>query len=303
MRSTAGSCDEWVTITEIITPSGWQRYENETLVSQKESIPLVKFRSFTFRTSPFHFNIPEPATSNSFCRFRTETNTRLCDRAHRITMQSFKMYLGKGIDGFTDLPVAPGRMWVTDNDSADVIEFGGDPSSPSEDQHITDLREAMDKVSAVTPIAAGAIRDRIGNLPSAAALRVALMALLARTERKRTVYGGGITHMCELAAGVAGSRRIVSCTIPLTNAASKSIGRACFPIRKWKNFRKRSLIKRSTGSARRRDFAGASGYAIHSNPSHRERAILSTPLSLRERVGVRVLLGIRSISILNAPSP
>src|SRR5438309_146938 len=52
-----------------------------------------------------------------------ELNTRLSDRANRITLQSFKMYLGKGVDNFDTLPVAPGRMWVTDNEKADVIEF------------------------------------------------------------------------------------------------------------------------------------------------------------------------------------
>jgi hypothetical protein len=108
------------------------------------------------------------------------------------------MYLGKGIENFTSLPVAPGRMWMTDNDAADVIEFGGDATSPSEDRHIVELREALDKTSGVTPIAAGAIKGRIGRLTSGAALRVTLMALLAKTERKRTAYGRAIEQMCEL---------------------------------------------------------------------------------------------------------
>ena len=128
-----------------------------------------------------------------------ELNTRLSDRAHRITMQSFRMYLGKGIEGFTSLPVAPGRMWMTDNDAADIVEFGGDASAPSEDAHMADLREAMDKTSGVTPIAAGAIKGRIGRLTSAAALRVTMQALLAKTDKKRTTYGAAIARMCELA--------------------------------------------------------------------------------------------------------
>ena len=37
-----------------------------------------------------------------------EINSRLSDRAYRITMQAFKMYLGKGIENFTQMPVAPG---------------------------------------------------------------------------------------------------------------------------------------------------------------------------------------------------
>ena len=128
-----------------------------------------------------------------------ELNLRLSDRANRIALQSFKMYLGKGIDDFTELPVGPGRMWKTDNENAVVQEFGGDAACPSEMQHIADVREAMDKVSAVSPIAAGAIKDRIGRLTSAAALRVTLMALLSRTEKKRTTYGQGLARMVELA--------------------------------------------------------------------------------------------------------
>jgi hypothetical protein len=57
----------------------------------------------------------------------------------------------------------------------------------------------MDKTSGVTPIAAGAIKGRIGRLTSAAALRVTMLALLARTQRKRQTYGAGIARICELA--------------------------------------------------------------------------------------------------------
>ena len=98
-----------------------------------------------------------------------------------------------------ELPVSPGRMWTSDNPDAQVIEFGGDAACPSELSHIADLREAMDKASGVSPIAAGAIKNRIGRLTSAAALRVTLLSLLARTEKKRTSYGMGIARMIELA--------------------------------------------------------------------------------------------------------
>jgi len=109
------------------------------------------------------------------------------------------MYLGRGIDNFNQMPISPGRMWSTDNENANVIEFGGDSACPSEEAHLSDLREAMDKASGVTPIAAGAIKGRIGRLTSAAALRVTMLALLSRTEKKRTTYGKGIEQMCELA--------------------------------------------------------------------------------------------------------
>lgn len=141
-----------------------------------------------------------------------ELNTRLSDRACRVTMQSFNMYLAKGIEGFDRVPVGPGQVWSTDNPDADVTAFGGDASSPSEDAHIEQVREAMDKVSAVPPLAGGVVRARIGNLSSANALRITLMSLLAKTARKRLAYGRGIAELNALilraldAAGVLHTR-------------------------------------------------------------------------------------------------
>jgi hypothetical protein len=185
-------------VVEIIGPRWWQRYEDERLAAQGPNalgrIPLVHIQNTSV---PFEY----AGTSDveGLIPLQDELNLRLSDRANRIALQSFKMYLGKGIDDFTELPVGPGRMWKTDNENAVVQEFGGDAACPSEMQHIADVREAMDKVSAVSPIAAGAIKDRIGRLTSAAALRVTLMALLSRTEKKRTTYGQGLARMVELA--------------------------------------------------------------------------------------------------------
>lgn len=184
-------------VVELITPTHWQRYEDEKLVAEGVNslgqIPLAHVQN-----SAVPFSYSGGSDVEPLLPLQDELNTRLSDRAHRITMQSFKMYLGKGIDGFDALPVAPGRMWATDNDNAEVIEFGGDSPSPAEENHIRELREALDKTSGVTPIAAGAIEGRIGRLTSAAALRVTLQALLAKTERKRTTYGIAIERICEL---------------------------------------------------------------------------------------------------------
>jgi hypothetical protein len=114
-----------------------------------------------------------------------ELNTRLSDRANRVTLQSFRMYLGKGIEDFTKRPVGPGQMWSTENPDASIAAFGGDSETPSEAAHINEIREALDKISGVTPVAAGLLRGKVGNLTSAVALRVTLIALLARVERKR----------------------------------------------------------------------------------------------------------------------
>jgi len=127
-----------------------------------------------------------------------ELNTRLSDRANRVTFQSFKMYLGKGIEKFIERPVGPGQMWATDNPEATIQEFGGDAASPSEEAHINEIRAAMDKTSGVTPTAAGLLRNKVGNLTSENALRIVLLGLLAKTERKRVSYGAGIERLCEL---------------------------------------------------------------------------------------------------------
>jgi hypothetical protein len=89
-------------------------------------------------------------------------------------------------------------MWMTDNENASIEGFGGDADSPSEKQHIEELREALDKTSGVTPAAAGHIKARIGNLTSENALRISLMGTIAKVKRKRITYGRGIAELCEL---------------------------------------------------------------------------------------------------------
>jgi hypothetical protein len=108
------------------------------------------------------------------------------------------MYLGKGIEGFEERPVSPGRMWHTDNMEASIEEFGGDGATPSEDIHIAEIREAMDKASGVTPVAAGVLKNKLGNLTSAVALKLTLMGMLAKTERKRFTYGDGLKKTAQM---------------------------------------------------------------------------------------------------------
>jgi hypothetical protein len=109
------------------------------------------------------------------------------------------MYLGKGIDDFLERPVGPGQMWATQNLNASIEEFGSDNGSPSEDVHIDQVRQALDKVSGVTPLAAGLIRGNVGNLTSATALKVLLSGLLAKTARKQLTYSAGLQRLAELA--------------------------------------------------------------------------------------------------------
>ncbi len=185
-------------ILDLIEPHRWQRLRDGATIQEGINplgrIPLAHVQNLAV---PFQF--PGFSEVEPLIPLQDELNTRLSDRANRLALQSFKMYLGRGIDDFLSRPIEPGQMWSTDNPAAQVQEFGGDANSPSEQAHLDDLREAMDKTSGVSAIAAGVIKNRLGRLTSAAALRVTLMALLSRTERKRTTYGQGIEQICELA--------------------------------------------------------------------------------------------------------
>lgn len=187
------------TIVEVLSPEHWQVYDDERLIGQGPNtatpgeLPIVHVQ-----------NIAEPLRYEGLGEveplipLQDELNTRLSDRASRVTMQSFRMYLAKGLDGFDQSPVEPGAIWTTDNMDASIEAFGGDADSPSEERHIQEVREALDKTSGVPPLASGVVRARIGNLTSANALRITLMGVLSKTARKRVTYGRGIARMCGL---------------------------------------------------------------------------------------------------------
>jgi len=192
-----GDARQVVEVTEITSPQYWQRYEDKELVAEGEIpwgfLPVVHIQNIA---QPFYYE----GVSDVECLIplQDELNTRLSDRANRVTFQSFKMYLGKGIEGFENKPVAPGRMWCTENPEASIQEFGGDASAPSEEQHIAEIRESMDKTSGVTPIVAGVLKDKLGNLTSAVALRLTFMGMLSKNERKRHTYSEGVKKICRM---------------------------------------------------------------------------------------------------------
>ena len=183
--------------TEIIAADWWQRYEEKQLVAEGPNImgvvPVVHIQNMA---QPLYYegiSDVEPLVP-----LQDELNTRLSDRASRITFQAFKMYLAKGIEGVENRVVAPGRMWCTDNPDASIEQFGGDAAMPSEDTHINEIREAIDKASGVTPVVAGVLKDKVGNLTSAVALRMTLMGMLAKTDRKRFAYGQGLKEIAAM---------------------------------------------------------------------------------------------------------
>jgi hypothetical protein len=184
-------------VTEILGPTAWQRYENQELIDEGENpmgrVPVVHIQNIA---QPYFY---EGASDvEQLIPLQDELNTRLSDRANRVTFQSFKMYLAKGIEGFEDRPVSPGRMWSTDNPDASIEQFGGDGATPSEDNHIAEIRDAMDKTSCVSPVVAGVLKDRLGNLTSAVALKLTLMGMLAKNERKKFTYGHGVQNIIEM---------------------------------------------------------------------------------------------------------
>jgi len=190
-----------VSITEIISAQVWQRYEDKELVAEGELpwgfLPVVHIQNIA---QPYFYE--GLSDVEPLIPLQDELNTRLSDRASRITFQSFKMYLGKGIEGFENKPVSPGRMWYTDNMEATIEEFGGDASTPSEDLHIAEIREALDKTSGVTPVVVGVLKNKLGNLTSAVALRLVLMGMLSRNERKQFTYSEGLKTIARMVLGI-----------------------------------------------------------------------------------------------------
>ncbi len=205
--SSGGDARQVVAVTEVVSESAWQRYEDKQLVGQTELpwgfLPVVHIQNIA---QPYYYegqSDVEPLIS-----LQDELNTRLSDRANRITFQSFKMYLGKGIEGFEDRPISPGRMWYTDNPEATIEEFGGETEAPSEGMHIAEIREAMDKVSGVTPVVAGVLKNKLGNLTSAVALRLTLMGMLSKNERKRFTYSEGLRRICKIVLQILDKAKI-----------------------------------------------------------------------------------------------
>jgi hypothetical protein len=149
-------------------------------------------------------NLPQPFEAEGLSEvepligLQDELNTRLSDRASRVTMQSFRMYLVKGVTDGGSLPVAPGVVWSTESRDASVTAFGGDAHAPGEEQHIQEVREAMDKVSGVPPVAGGVVQARVGNLSSENALRITLIGLIGKTARKRISVGRGLAEVGRL---------------------------------------------------------------------------------------------------------
>ncbi len=160
--------------------------------------PLGELPVVHIQNSPQPYRYDGLSDVEPLIALQDELNTRLSDRAHRVTMQSFKMYFAKGFDTPEDLAVAPGQIWSTHNPDAELHSFGGDAHTPSEDDHITQIREALDKASGVSPLVLGLLRAKIGHLSSENALRITMMGVLSKTARRRQTWTAGITAASRL---------------------------------------------------------------------------------------------------------
>jgi hypothetical protein len=185
-------------ITEVIGPTAWQQYENDELITESINpmgfVPVVHIQNMA--QPCFYEGISDV---EQLLTLQDELNTRLSDRANRITFQTFKMYLLKGMEkGAMDAPVSPGLMWSTNNPAASIDEFGGDNETPSESRHIAEVREAMDKISGVTPVVAGVLKNKLGNLTSGMALKMTFMGMLTKNARKQFTYGQGLTRIGQM---------------------------------------------------------------------------------------------------------
>ena len=187
------------TVTEVFAPGLRRVYRDGRRVSSErarvlaDTVPVVHVQN---ASQPFVY--AGVGEVEPLIPLQDELNTRLSDRANRVTLQSFRMYLAKGVDSFDGASIGPGTVWSTNNPDASIQAFGGDLYNPGEEAHIQEIREAMDKVSAVPPLAGGVVRAKLGNLSSANALRVTLMGLIAKTERKRIAYARGMERVGSL---------------------------------------------------------------------------------------------------------
>jgi hypothetical protein len=103
------------TLTEILSADRTQAYEDESLVADSPGtltpgvLPVVHMQNIS---QPLHYE--GVGEVEPLIPLQDELNTRLSDRANRVTMQSFRMYLAKGVDGFDRASVEPGAIWTSD---------------------------------------------------------------------------------------------------------------------------------------------------------------------------------------------
>ena len=187
--------------TQVWTPEEWLEFEGlpgERLIGRELNVlgrvPVVHIQNLT---QPFFYE--GLSEVEPLIPLQDELNTRLSDRANRVTFQSFKMYLGKGIDevrGAASRAGADVGDGQPGGDDSGVRRGRGQPVGRGAHQrdprcHGQDQRGYADR---------GGAAARQGGQPDQRKRPADCAAGLAREdgERKRVNYGAGIERLCEL---------------------------------------------------------------------------------------------------------
>jgi len=191
---------------EVITPEvhrvfmkgddGWEMVSSVLVLS--DGLPVVHKQHKPVRGAYAGTGVIGPLIP-----MQDELNIRLSDRSNKITYQSHQQYLGKRVDDFENKPIGPSVMWSVDDAEASIEAIGGNTSDPGADKHIDDVRDGMSRISCIPPIAAGDVKDQLGNLTSGTALRVVLRGLLARLSAQRTVDNRAISQIARITLDIA----------------------------------------------------------------------------------------------------
>jgi len=67
-------------------------------------------------------------------------------------------------------------------------------------------------------LVAGVLKDKLGNLTSAVALRLTLMGMLSKNERRRFAYSEGLKQICRMVLRILDTANIYK-----TNAADREV--------------------------------------------------------------------------------
>ncbi len=127
-----------------------------------------------------------------------EINTRFSDRGRGVTYGSNPPWLGKGILNFHKQAMAPDLMIEAINEDGSIERIASDANDEGQNRHIEDLFDGLDKISKIPPIAAGLIKDSIGNLTSSTALRTVLRGFLGKIARIRKGHNKTVPEICDL---------------------------------------------------------------------------------------------------------
>lgn len=125
-----------------------------------------------------------------------ELNTRLSDRGRGITWGANPPWVGKGVQKFDEIPFGP-DVRINIGEDEEVERLGSDSKDQGQDDHIAEIRDALDRVSSIPPLAAGDVKDQLGNLTSAVALKVVLRGMIAKLRRLRKAHGRALAEIAE----------------------------------------------------------------------------------------------------------